>query len=187
LRKYPQICATNGQLRVCVRRHAKGECSLQSGQWVDTHTLGRAHFPPPLPYSPFVGPSTRRAPSAARPLLPRLLPRRIWREGPSDAAHAAKFGRGPPDFGEDPARLDRLLPRNGGRFIAVAGCNCCTMTRYGMCFAFPPLAGLRALHVDGYASDAPRGVGNRTRLHVRHQEVAAHDHFGRGQSSHTGE
>ena len=48
-------------------------------------------------------------------------------------------------------------------------------------------AGIRAFHPDGDPGDAAGGLGDWSRVHLRHQEAAAHDHFRRGQGPHTGE
>ena len=44
-------------------------------------------------------------------------------------------------------------------------------------------AGVRTVNVDGNASDAPRGFGDRPRVHVRDAEAAADDHERGGQGA----
>lgn len=43
--------------------------------------------------------------------------------------------------------------------------------------------GLRALNVNGYASDVAGRLGDRPRVHIRDAEAAADDHIGFGQAT----
>lgn len=54
-------------------------------------------------------------------------------------------------------------------------------------FTLTIIAGIRAFHPDGDPGDAPGGLGDWSRVHIRHQEAAAHDHIRRGEGAHTGE
>ena len=49
------------------------------------------------------------------------------------------------------------------------------------------IAGIRAFHPDGDPGDVVGGLGDGSRLHLRHQEAAAHDHLRRGEGADTGE
>ena len=54
-------------------------------------------------------------------------------------------------------------------------------------FTHTIISGIRAFHPDGDPGDAAGGIGDWSRLHIRHQEAAAHDHLRRGEGAHTGE
>ena len=54
-------------------------------------------------------------------------------------------------------------------------------------FTHTIIAGIRAFHPDGDPGDAAGGLGDWSRLHIRHQEAPAHDHLRRGEGAHTGE
>lgn len=49
----------------------------------------------------------------------------------------------------------------------------------GLCL----FAGVRVVDTDGHAGDVARGLGDRSRVHIRHPQAAAHDHLGGWQSS----
>ena len=49
------------------------------------------------------------------------------------------------------------------------------------------IVGIRAFHPYGDPGDVVGRLGDGARLHLRHQEAAAHDHLRRGEGADTGE